>query len=157
MRDYASIEHASIVGVGSAAVPDLTHTRIEDLDAIEGFFEGIKFHKAAAGLGVSSFGISIIDLAPGADEYPEHDHSEEGIGGQMFAKRPGQLGQEEVYIALKGSGTVEADGEQYPLDQDHVVRLGPAVKRKVIPGPDGLRLLALGATPGEAYDTGGRL
>jgi mannose-6-phosphate isomerase-like protein (cupin superfamily) len=138
-------------------VADVTHIAIDDLDAIEGFFEGIKFHKAAAGLGVSSFGISIIDMAPGADEYPEHDHSEEGIGGQMFAKRPGQLGQEEVYVALKGSGTVEADGEQYRLDQDHIVRLGPEVKRKVVPGPEGLRLLALGAVPGQAYDAEARL
>jgi mannose-6-phosphate isomerase-like protein (cupin superfamily) len=138
-------------------VSDVTHQRIEKLEAIEGFFEGITFYKAAAGLGVSAFGISIIDLAPGADEYPEHDHSEEGIGGQMFAKRPGQLGQEEVYVALKGSGTVEADGEQYPLDPEHVVRLGPDVKRKVIPGPDGLRLLALGATPGRAYQAGSSL
>jgi mannose-6-phosphate isomerase-like protein (cupin superfamily) len=138
-------------------VSDVTHMKIDELEAIEGVLEGIKFHKAAAGLGVSSFGISISDLAPGAEEYPEHDHSEEGIGGQMFAKRPQQLGQEEVYIALRGSGVVEADGEQYPLDQDHIVRLGPAVKRKVMPGPDGLRLLALGGTPGEAYDAGGRL
>jgi mannose-6-phosphate isomerase-like protein (cupin superfamily) len=138
-------------------VGDVTHMRIEELEAIDGFFEGIKFHKAAASLGVSSFGISIIDLAPGADEYPEHDHSADGIGGQMFAKRPAQLGQEEVYVALRGSGTVEADGERYPLDGDHVVRLGPGVKRKVTPGPDGLRLLALGATPGEAYDAGARL
>lgn len=136
---------------------DVTHTRIEDLDAIQGFFEGIKFHKAGAGLGVSSFGISIIDLAPGADEYPEHDHSEEGIGGEMFSKRPQQLGQEEVYIALRGSGTLEADGERYPLDAEHIVRVGPAVRRKVTPGPNGIRLLALGATPGEAYDAGGRL
>lgn len=136
---------------------DLTHVEIEEIDAIEGFFEGIKFHKAAAGLGVSSFGISIIDLAPGADEYPEHDHSEDGLGGQMFAKRPQQLGQEEVYAALRGSGTLIADGEEYPIDQDHIVRIGPAVKRKVVPGPDGLRLLALGATPGEPYETGGTL
>ncbi len=96
-------------------------------------------------------------MAPDADEYPEHDHSEDGIGGQMFAKRPQQLGQEEVYIALRGSGTLEADGEQYPLDQDHIARVGPAVKRKVTAGPDGLRLLALGATPGETYDAGGTL
>ena len=136
---------------------DVTHVKIEDIEAIEGVLEGIRFHKAAAGLGVSSFGISIVEMAPGADEYPEHDHSAEGIGGQMFAKRPGQLGQEEVYIALQGSGAVEADGERYPLDQDHIVRLGPEVRRKVMPGPDGLRLLALGATPGEAYDAGARL
>ena len=136
---------------------DLTHVEIAEIEAIDGFFEGIRFHKAGAGLGVSSFGISITDLAPGADEYPEHDHSEEGIGGEMFAKRPQQLGQEEVYVALRGSGTLEADGERYELDADHIVRVGPTVKRKVIPGPDGLRLLALGATPGEAYDAGGSL
>jgi mannose-6-phosphate isomerase-like protein (cupin superfamily) len=136
---------------------DVTHTEIADIDAIEGVIEGIKFHKAAAGLGVSAFGLSIIDLAPGAEDYPEHDHSEEGIGGQMFAKRPQQLGQEEVYAALSGSGTLEADGEQYPLDAEHIARVGPDVKRKVTPGPEGIRLLIVGATPGEPYDTGGRL
>jgi len=136
---------------------DVTHLRIEDLDAIEGVLDGIVFRKAAAGLGVSSFGISISDMAPGTNEYPEHDHSPEGIGGQMFAKRPAQLGQEEVYVALRGSGVVEADGERFPLDANHVVRLGPEVRRKVVPGPDGLRLLALGGVPGEAYDAGGRL
>lgn len=138
-------------------MPDLTHTKIEDIDAIDGFFEGIKFHKAAAGLGVSAFGISIIDLAPGANDYPEHDHSAEGIGGQMFAKRPQQLGQEEVYVALEGSGTLEANGERYPIDADHIARVGPEVKRKVTPGPEGIRLLVIGATPGEPYATGGTL
>jgi hypothetical protein len=138
-------------------VPDVTHAKVDEIDAIDGVLEGIEFHRAAASLGVSSFGISIIDLAPGADQYPEHDHSEEGIGGRMFAKRPQQLGQEEVYAALQGSGILEADGEQYPLDGEHIARVGPAVKRKVIPGPDGLRLLVIGATPGEPYDTGGTL
>jgi hypothetical protein len=59
--------------------------------------------------------------------------------------------------ALRGSGTLEADGERYPIDPDHIVRVGPSVKRKVTAGPGGLRLLALGATPGEAYDSGGTL
>jgi mannose-6-phosphate isomerase-like protein (cupin superfamily) len=136
---------------------DLTHTKVDEIDAIEGFFEGIEFHKAAAGLGVSSFGLSIIDFAPGANDYPEHDHSEEGMGGQIFAKRPEQLDQEEVYIALRGSGTLEADGERYPLDAEHIARVGPEVKRKITPGPDGIRLLAIGATPGEPYETGGAL
>lgn len=69
---------------------DITHTRIDEMDAIDGFFEGIKFHKAAAGLGVSAFGISIIDLAPGANDYPEHDHD----GGRPgLAKRPPTPGE----------------------------------------------------------------
>ena len=136
---------------------DVTHRKIEEIDAIEGVLEGIAFYKAAAGLGVGSFGISIIDLAPGATGYPEHDHSEDGLGGRMFAKRPQQLGQEEVYAALKGSGSLEADGEQYALDADHIARVGAEVKRKITPGPDGIRLLVIGGTPGEPYDTGGTL
>jgi mannose-6-phosphate isomerase-like protein (cupin superfamily) len=136
---------------------EVAHTKISEIDAIDGFFEGITFHRAAAGLGVSAFGISIIELAPGADDYPEHDHAADGIGGQMFAKRPQQLGQEEVYVALRGSGTLEADGEEYPLDPDHIARVDPSIKRKVLPGPEGIRLLVIGATPGEAYDSGGTL
>jgi len=135
---------------------DVTHIGIEEIEALQGF-ERVSMRRAAAALGVSSFGISIEELAPGADEYPEHDHSKDGLGGEMFAKRPQQLGQEEVYVVLRGSGTLEADGETYPLDPDHIVRVGPAVKRKIVAGPDGLRLLALGATPGKAYDAGGTL
>jgi mannose-6-phosphate isomerase-like protein (cupin superfamily) len=136
---------------------DVTHAKIDEINALEGFLEGIKMHQVAAGLGVTAFGISIVEMEPGATEYPEHDHSPEGIGGQMFAKRPEQLEQEEVYVALRGSGTLEADGETYLLDPDHIARVAPDVKRKIVPGPDGLRLLALGATPGQAYDPGGTL
>jgi uncharacterized cupin superfamily protein len=137
-------------------VADIAHTKIDQIDEMKGF-DRVSMRRAAAVLGVSSFGVSIEELAPGADEYPEHDHSEDGLGGEMFAKRPQQLGQEEVYVVLRGSGTLEADGESYPLDPDHIVRVGPAVKRKILAGPEGLRILALGGTPGEAYDTGGTL
>ncbi|HET9154844.1 MAG TPA: hypothetical protein VFN85_12110 [Solirubrobacterales bacterium] len=136
---------------------DVTPIEIGEIEAISGVLEGVTFHKAAGALGVTAFGISIVDLEPGAETYPEHDHAEEGIGGQMFAKRPQQLGQEEVYLALRGSGVVEAEGESFPLDADHAVRVGPEVVRKVLPGPEGLRLLAIGGTPGEPYETGGTL
>jgi mannose-6-phosphate isomerase-like protein (cupin superfamily) len=137
-------------------VADVAHIKIDEIEELQGF-ERVSLRRAAAALGVSSFGISIEELGPGADEYPEHDHSEEGLGGRMFANRPQQLGQEEVYVALRGSGTLEADGESYPIDPDHIARVGPTVKRKIIAGPEGLRLLAIGATPGEAYETGGTL
>ncbi|MBA3867490.1 MAG: hypothetical protein H0X42_14320 [Solirubrobacterales bacterium] len=135
----------------------VTHTRIEDIDALEGMLDGIAMRQVAAGLGVKAFGISIVEMEPNADAYPEHDHSEQGLGGKMFAKRPQQLGQEEVYIALRGSGTIEADGVSYPLDGEHIARLDPEVKRKIVAGDEGLRLLALGGIPGEPYDTGGTL
>lgn len=133
---------------------DVTVKRLDEMEAIEGYFEGFKFHRARESLGVTAFGISVLDMPPSSTEYPEHDHSEEGIGGEMFKKRPGQLGQEEVYIALRGSGVVEVDGERYPLDAEHFVRVGPRTRRKVISGEAGLRLLALGAVPGAAYQPG---
>jgi mannose-6-phosphate isomerase-like protein (cupin superfamily) len=128
---------------------DVTHMRIDDLDTVEGFLEGLgfSFHRARAGLGVSSFGLSIIDMPPNSTDYPEHDHSTEGLGPP-----PDQLGQEEVYVALRGSGEVEVDGERYPLDADHVIRVGPTARRKPLPGPEGMRLLVIGAVPGQAYD-----
>ncbi len=135
---------------------DVTHMEIDKIDLLQGF-DRVGMRRVAAALGVSSLGISIEELEAEADEYPEHDHSEEGIGGKMFAQRPQQLDQEEIYVALRGSGVLEAEGEQYPIDADHIVRVGPTVKRKIVAGPDGLRLLAIGATPGKAYETGGTL
>ena len=73
--------------------------------------------------------------APGADEYPEHDHAEDGIGGKMFAKRPQQLGQEEVYVALRGSGTLVVDGEEYPIDPDTSSAWAPASRARSSPAP----------------------
>jgi hypothetical protein len=138
-------------------VSDVDQKRIEELETLSGVLDGVSMRRVAAGLGVSAFGISIIELDPGAEAYPEHDHSPDGIGGTMFAKRPGQLGQEEVYVALRGSGTLIAGGAEYPLDADHIARVGPDVARKVLPGPDGLRLLAIGGIPGEAYESGAGL
>lgn len=92
---------------------EVVHTKIEDIEELRGF-ERVSMRRAAAALGVSSFGISIEELAPGANEYPEHDHSADGLGGQMFAQRPQQLGQEEIYIALRGSGQAVRD-RRHPL------------------------------------------
>ncbi len=112
---------------------DFTVKRIDDMEAA---FGGA-FVKARAELGVSSFGIQVIRLPPDATEYPEHDHSEDG--------------QEEVYLALSGSGWLEIDGERVDLADDVLVRVGPAARRKLYSGPSGLSVLAIGGAPGEVY------
>jgi mannose-6-phosphate isomerase-like protein (cupin superfamily) len=113
---------------------DYTVKRIDDMEAA--FLGGMK--RARAELGVGSFGMQVIDLPPNYDSYPEHDHSE--------------TGQEEVYVVLRGSGEVEVGGERVTLDADHLLRVGADEKRKVLPGPEGIRLLALGGTPGQPYE-----
>ena len=67
--------------------------------------------------------MQIIDMPANYDGYPEHDHSEDG--------------QEEVYLTLRGAGEIEIEGDRYPLDEDHVAKVGPGIKRKVWPGTTG--------------------
>jgi len=118
---------------------DVTSRRIEDIEAYSGAsaIPGIAFRPAARALGVTAWGMNVIELAPGVTAYPEHDHAKDG--------------QEEVYLALRGSGTLRADGEEWPLAPGVLVRVGPAQKRKILAGPEGVAVLAIGATPGKAY------
>jgi mannose-6-phosphate isomerase-like protein (cupin superfamily) len=134
--------------VGSAGLPDVTHVGIDELKPVEGFLEGFTFRRAGAQMGVAPFGMSIIDMPAETTAYPEHDHSSEGPGNPPAH----QLGQEEVYIALRGSADVQIDGHRYKLDADHIIRVGPTARRKILPGPDGVRLLAIGGYRGRAYD-----
>jgi mannose-6-phosphate isomerase-like protein (cupin superfamily) len=115
----------------------MTTHAVRKIDDMEAVFGGA-FKRARAELGVESFGMQIIDMPPNYDNYPEHDHSEDG--------------QEEVYVTLRGSGELEIEGERFPLDEDHVAKVGPGIKRKVWPGDDGIRILVLGGKVGEAYD-----
>jgi hypothetical protein len=127
---------------------DFTHKRIDEIEPFDNFIDGFDFRPVRAALGVTPFGINIIEMPPNAPNYPAHDHSSEGPGNPPA----NQLGQEEVYIALRGSAEVEIDGVRYPVDADHILRVGPTVRRKILPGPDGVRLLGLSGKPGEAYD-----
>jgi uncharacterized cupin superfamily protein len=113
---------------------DYTAKRIDEMEAA---FAGA-FKRARAELGVESFGMQVIDLPPNLERFPEHDHAESG--------------QEEVYVAMRGSGGLEVDGERVPLDPDTIVRVGPTAKRKIYTGDEGMRVLALGGTPGQAYE-----
>jgi uncharacterized cupin superfamily protein len=112
---------------------DYTAKRIEEMET--GFGGG--FVKARAELGVTAFGMQVIQLPPEYGDYPEHDHAESG--------------QEEVFLAIGGSGWIEIEGERVELDGKTFVRVGPEAKRKIYAGPDGLRLLAIGGAPGEPY------
>jgi hypothetical protein len=112
---------------------DYTSKRLGEMEA--GFGGG--FVKVRAELGVTSFGMQVIQMPPDYGDYPEHDHAESA--------------QEEVYLAIGGSGWIDVEGERAELDGDTFVRVGAEAKRKVFSGPDGLRVLVIGGSPGEAY------
>jgi mannose-6-phosphate isomerase-like protein (cupin superfamily) len=110
---------------------------VKRIDDMEGIYGGA-FKRARAELGVSSWGMQVMDLPANMDQYPEHDHSEDG--------------QEEVYLALRGNAEIEIDGERHRLDPDTMVRVGPGVKRRISTGSEACRLLALGGAPGKLYE-----
>lgn len=114
--------------------PDYTAKEIDDMERIYG---GL-FFRARAELGAGAFGIGVFDLPAGFDDYPEHDHSDEG--------------QEEVYIVLSGSAELVVDGETTPIDNSVIARIGPEANRSVRTTDEPVRILALGAVPGEAYE-----
>jgi mannose-6-phosphate isomerase-like protein (cupin superfamily) len=98
---------------------------------------GIRFHTAARELGVTAWGMSVLEIDAGCTAYPEHDHEKDG--------------QEEVYVVLRGGGTMVCAGSKTPLRAGTLVRVGPTTKRKILPGPEGIAVLAIGATPGKAF------
>jgi uncharacterized cupin superfamily protein len=113
---------------------DVTVKRVEDFEAI---FGG-GFRRVRAGLGVTSFGIGIIDLPANFAHYPEHDQTHDD--------------QEEVYTVLSGTATLRVGGEDHELEPGVFARVGPAEKRKLITGPEPARILAMGAMPGRPYE-----
>lgn len=112
---------------------DYTAKRIGDMEA--GFGGG--FVKARAELGVTAFGLQVIQMPAGYEGYPEHDHADSG--------------QEEVFAVLSGSGWMDIEGERVEMDGETLIRVAPETKRKVYAGPEGLRMMVIGCAPGEAY------
>jgi len=105
---------------------------IDDLPQLwDGFAKLVR-----TGLGITAFGVQIMDLPP--DHTTEsHDESD--------------TGQQELYVALQGSGAVVAGGRRLVLDPEHLVRVDAGVDRVLVSGPDGLRVLCVGGVPGAAY------
>jgi mannose-6-phosphate isomerase-like protein (cupin superfamily) len=113
----------------------MSHTlkAIDELDSIH--HGAVKL--AAAELGIRSFGMQVLDFPAGFSDYPEHDHSDDG--------------QEEVYVLLEGQADFLVDGERVAVSPGQMLMVEPGTKRKLLPGPEGVRVLAIGCTPGATY------
>ncbi|HEY7933866.1 MAG TPA: hypothetical protein VID48_08580 [Solirubrobacteraceae bacterium] len=111
---------------------------VKTFDQMEPILGGF-FLRARAALGVSSFGMQILQMpANGGDFYPNHDHTHDS--------------QEEVYVILSGSADFDIEGESVHVEPDTALRIAPATKRKIKAGPQGVKILALGGVPGGSYE-----
>jgi uncharacterized cupin superfamily protein len=110
---------------------------VKKLDEFKATFQGA-FKLVRSGLGVKSFGMQVIEMPPNIDQYPEHDHSEDGM--------------EEVYTVLEGKAVLRAGEEEHVLEPGIFARVGPGERRHIRTEDSPVRLLALGGIPGTVYE-----
>jgi quercetin dioxygenase-like cupin family protein len=96
-------------------VDGLTIRRREELERTG------KWLLARRSLGVSSFGMNIVEIPPG-EQIPEH--TEAGRD------------HEEVFVVLSGSATLVVEGEEFPAAAGTLARLDPPLRRTVVNNGD---------------------
>ena len=93
---------------------------------------------ARRSLGIGSFGMNLVDIAPG-DRIPEHDE---------IARD-----QEEVFVVLRGDATMVVDGHEHPAPAGTFARVAPEVSRTVVnPGKEPVSLLIVSAPTASGYE-----
>jgi tetratricopeptide (TPR) repeat protein len=94
--------------------------------------------------GITAFGVNAWTAREAGDRIiNEHDEAEE------------QDLQEELYLVQRGRATFELDGERVDAPAGTLVFARPAVKRTAFAEESGTTIVALGATPGKAYEPHG--
>jgi quercetin dioxygenase-like cupin family protein len=83
----------------------------------EEFERSGKWLLARRGLGLSSFGMNLVEIPPG-DQIPEHDESERD--------------HEEVFIVLSGAATLVVEGQEHDAPAGTFARLDPPLRRTVV-------------------------
>ena len=113
---------------------DIAVKKLDEMERYTGPFQkGQDFFFAGKSLGLTKIGMNAIRMPPHWEHYPEHDHVADN--------------EEELYIPLEGSGTLYAEGRSYPMERGTLIRVGPATKRRIVPGPEGMTLLGLSDRP----------
>jgi hypothetical protein len=115
---------------------------VAQLDEIDEISDGrcpsrpVRYH-----FGITSFGVNgWTAREPGDRIINEHDEAEVGDG------------QEELYLVQRGRARFELDGEQVDAPAGTFVFVRPGVKRTAFAEEPGTTIIALGGTPGKAYE-----
>lgn len=124
---------------------EITVKAITDIEHYQGehAIPGIRFRPARQAMGISAWGMNVLELDPHCEGYPQHDHVADG--------------QEELYVVLDGCIVLVAEGREQTLKRGDMARVPPNVVRKFVTRDSGATLLALGATPGKAFTPDPRL
>jgi quercetin dioxygenase-like cupin family protein len=92
-----------------------TIRNVDDFEVMEGS-GGATWRLARKTLGAEAFGFNVVDIEPGG-QIPAHDHSGDD--------------QEEVFVILKGQGTIVAGEEEHDAPAGTFCRFAPDVHRTI--------------------------
>jgi mannose-6-phosphate isomerase-like protein (cupin superfamily) len=109
----------------------------DDFEQMEGSGESM-WRLARKSLGISSFGINIVDIGAGG-QIPEHDETGRD--------------QEEVFIIVEGDAVAVIDGIDNPAPRGTFVRVAPEVRRTIRNDGDApVRLMVISAPETSGYE-----
>jgi hypothetical protein len=123
----------------SAGGPGFTVARLDDIAEIS---DGrLPWRPVGHHFGISAFGVSAWSAAAAGDRVI-NQHDEAGDA-------------EELYLLHRGRATFELAGERVDAPAGTLVFVPPGVMRTAFAEEPGTTILAIGATPGEAYEPDG--
>jgi len=117
---------------------DFTRVHLPDLEdfAPKSGVDDVSFRGARDALGCEKSGLSLQSVAAGSRQPFGHHHEAE----------------EEIYLVLKGGGTMRAGTQDVELSPMDAVRVAPGVTRAIEAGPDGIEFVAFGSPGGGQAD-----
>jgi hypothetical protein len=120
---------------------DYAVTRLEEIDEVDDGrapMRPVRHH-----LGITAFGVNAWTGREAGDRIiNEHDEDEPD-------------GDEELYIVMSGRALFELDGERVPAPAGTLVMARPGVRRSAVAEEPQTTIVALGGTPGKAYEPDG--
>lgn len=110
---------------------------IDELDAIE-LSDGFVWRPVRRHFGIQAFGVNAY--TPGASGRVIEEHAE-------------RLGQEEIYVVLRGRVKFTVGGDDHELGQGQLLYVrDPSLRRGAVALSDDAAVLAVGGKPGEAFE-----
>ena len=121
----------------------MSRYRVAQLDEIDEVTDGREpWRPVRHHLGITAFGINAWTGADAGDRIiNEHDESDDD--------------QEELYVVQRGRAVFELDGQRVNAPAGTFVLVRPGVKRTAYAEEPGTTILAIGGTPGRAYEPDG--
>jgi tetratricopeptide (TPR) repeat protein len=110
-------------------------TQLEEIDELGG---GTRYRPVRHRFGITSFGVNT---------WTGHE-----AGDRIINEHDEQGGDEELYLVHRGRATFELDGERVDAPAGTFVFVRSSVKRTAFAEDPGTTILAIGGTPGAAYE-----